>query len=213
MNSACSRRRCRCPRAAARFAASARSSPPTRSPVPARCRCRSPPARARSGSARSYRCPTTPAPATARSASAGAFRCPSITRKTDKGLPQYLDAVDSDVFILSGAEDLVPVYRQDPDGTWVAGRQGFQRDADGFWVRDPSGRLVMHEDELDGYRVRRYRPRIEGLFARIERWSKIGSPGDVHWRSISKDNILTLYGHDANSRIADPLDASRIFSG
>jgi RHS repeat-associated protein len=122
---------------------------------------------------------------------------PSITRKTDKGLPQYLDAVDSDVFILSGAEDLVPVYRQDADGTWV---------------RDAFGRLVVHEDELDGYRVRRYRPRIEGLFARIERWSKISSPGDVHWRSISKDNILTLYGHDANSRIADPLDAGRIFS-
>src|SRR5437773_352319 len=30
---------------------------------------------------------------------------PSITRKTDKGLPQYLDTADSDVFILSGAED------------------------------------------------------------------------------------------------------------
>src|SRR5262245_54848188 len=33
---------------------------------------------------------------------------PSITRKTDKGLPQYQDADESDVFILSGAEDLVP---------------------------------------------------------------------------------------------------------
>src|SRR6476646_4877651 len=43
---------------------------------------------------------------------------PSVTRKTDKGMPQYRDAVDSDVFVLSGAEDLVPVYRQDPDGTW-----------------------------------------------------------------------------------------------
>jgi RHS repeat-associated protein len=137
---------------------------------------------------------------------------PSITRKTDKGLPQYRDTADSDVFILSGAEDLVPVYRQDPDGTWVAAHAGFHRDADGFWVRDASGHLVVHDDELDGYRVRRYRPRIEGLFARIERWSKIGSPGDVHWRSISKDSILTLYGHDANSRIADPLDTSRIFS-
>jgi hypothetical protein len=137
---------------------------------------------------------------------------PSITRKTDKGLPQYFDAEDSDVFILSGAEDLVPVYRQDPDGTWVAGHPGFQRDADGFWVRDPSGRLVIHEDELDGYRIRRYRPRIEGLFARIERWTKLGAPGNVHWRSISKDNILTHYGFDANSRIADPLDVSRIFS-
>src|SRR5881397_1493254 len=34
---------------------------------------------------------------------------PSITRKTDKGLPQYRDAEESDVFILSGSEDLVPV--------------------------------------------------------------------------------------------------------
>ncbi|WP_274565068.1 SpvB/TcaC N-terminal domain-containing protein [Streptomyces spiramyceticus] len=112
---------------------------------------------------------------------------PSITRKSEKGLPQYLDAVDSDVFILSGAEDLVPVLR-----------------ADGTRFRD--------DTTAPGFVIHRYRPRIEGLFARIERWSKIGSPGDVHWRSISKDNILTLYGYDANSRIADPLDASRIFS-
>src|SRR5687767_10916601 len=34
---------------------------------------------------------------------------PAITRKTDKGLPQYRDAEESDVFLLSGAEDLVPV--------------------------------------------------------------------------------------------------------
>src|SRR5436309_7378927 len=32
---------------------------------------------------------------------------PAITRKTDKGLPQYIDATHSDVFILSGVEDLV----------------------------------------------------------------------------------------------------------
>jgi len=38
---------------------------------------------------------------------------PSITRKTDKGLPQYRDAEDSDLFILSGAEDLVPVLKED----------------------------------------------------------------------------------------------------
>src|SRR5438045_5925852 len=40
---------------------------------------------------------------------------PSITRKTDKGLPQYRDAEESDVYLLSGAEDLAPVLR--PDGT------------------------------------------------------------------------------------------------
>src|SRR5258707_6558448 len=38
---------------------------------------------------------------------------PSITRKTDKGLPQYRDFEESDVVILSGSEDLVPVLKQD----------------------------------------------------------------------------------------------------
>lgn len=34
---------------------------------------------------------------------------PAITRKTDKGIPRYLDDAESDTFILSGAEDLVSV--------------------------------------------------------------------------------------------------------
>ena len=40
---------------------------------------------------------------------------PSITRRTDKGIPRYLDRVPylnsekEDIFVLSGAEDLVPV--------------------------------------------------------------------------------------------------------
>src|SRR5436305_11104775 len=42
---------------------------------------------------------------------------PSITRKTDKGLPQYRDADESDVFILSGAEDLVPTLVE-TGGEW-----------------------------------------------------------------------------------------------
>ena len=42
---------------------------------------------------------------------------PQITRKTDKGLPQYYGAEVSDVFILSGAEDLVPVLVQNGT-TW-----------------------------------------------------------------------------------------------
>src|ERR1700686_4548931 len=94
---------------------------------------------------------------------------PSITRKTDKGLPKYRsrELQECEAFILSGAEDLVPVL-----------------------IRDELGRWVDDELELDGYRVKRYRPRIEGLFARIERWTRI-EDGDEHWRSISKDNRLT----------------------
>ncbi|MER2603014.1 MAG: SpvB/TcaC N-terminal domain-containing protein, partial [Candidatus Competibacter phosphatis] len=117
---------------------------------------------------------------------------PAITRKTDKGLPQYLDEQASDVFILSGAEDLAPILTQNALDQWV-----------------PEVLPPCTVDSIT-YTVRRYRPRIEGLFARIERWT--GANGDVHWRSISKDNILTIYGKDADSRIADPGDTGRIFS-
>ena len=33
---------------------------------------------------------------------------PAVTRRTDQGLPRYLDAEESDVFVLAGAQDLVP---------------------------------------------------------------------------------------------------------
>ncbi|MGD1044162.1 MAG: SpvB/TcaC N-terminal domain-containing protein [Bacteroidota bacterium] len=121
---------------------------------------------------------------------------PSITRKTDKGLPKYQDTEDSDVFILSGAEDLVPVFLKDDEGN-------FKQD---------HGKYIVDEIPRDGFTVRKYRPRIEGLFARIERWTNTADPTDVFWRSISKDNITTWYGKTENSRIFDPSDQSHIFS-
>jgi hypothetical protein len=113
---------------------------------------------------------------------------PSITRKTDKGLPRYLDADESDVFVLSGVEDLVPVL-------------------------DDAGRPLRVSRTVHGvkYDIHRYRPRIEGLFARIERWVATDT-GISHWRSISRDNVTTLYGFDEKSRIADPADPRHIFS-
>ena len=56
----------------------------------------------------------------------------------------------------------------------------------------------------------RYRPRIEGLFARIERWEHQDT-GDVHWRSVTKDNITSVYGKDSSSRVVAPEDSTRIF--
>lgn len=43
---------------------------------------------------------------------------PVITRKTEKKLPEYRDAVKSDVFILSGTGNLVPVLEKTDDGLW-----------------------------------------------------------------------------------------------
>src|SRR5215216_462421 len=118
---------------------------------------------------------------------------PSITRKTDKGTPRYNDDEESDVFILSGAEDLVPVLEQRAQG-WVP-------------VDLPDRTLDEHT-----YAIKAYRPRIEGLFARIERWSNKNNLQDVFWRSISRDNVTTLYGRSVESRIADPSNEDRIFS-
>ena len=36
----------------------------------------------------------------------------SVKRKTDKGLPQYFDSIDSDTYLFSGAEDLVPEFKK-----------------------------------------------------------------------------------------------------
>lgn len=82
---------------------------------------------------------------------------PNIQRKTEKELPQYMDAEDSDTFIFSGAEDLV---RKPHDG---------------------------HET------IKRYRPRIEGIFSRIEKIEKIekiDNGGNVYWKLSSRDNVV-----------------------
>src|SRR2546422_731366 len=119
----------------------------------------------------------------------------SITRKTDKGLPQYRDAEESDVFILSGAEDLVPLLVQQGDG----------------WVPEPVPPRTVNGRTYD---IRRYRPRVEALFARIERWTNQQDASDSYWRSISRDNVTTWYGKTDQSRIFDPADptATRIYS-
>lgn len=98
---------------------------------------------------------------------------PSITRNTDKGLPRYRDAEESDVFILLGAEALVPMLVIDKDG---------------HWVRESLSPRTINRV---AYSIERYRPRIERLFARIERWINRTDPSDTFCRSISKDNVTT----------------------
>ena len=116
---------------------------------------------------------------------------PSITRKTEKQLPQYKDEIDSDTFILSGAEDLVPLLEKQPDGSWLKYNK-------------------LKTENGVTYSVKRYRPRIEGLFARIEKW-KNNVTGETHWRTITKNNIHSYYGQTDESRISDPLDPNRVF--
>ncbi|MGD2087635.1 MAG: SpvB/TcaC N-terminal domain-containing protein [Candidatus Aminicenantes bacterium] len=111
---------------------------------------------------------------------------PSIQRKTDKQLPRYKDGEDEDVFMFSGAEDLVPFLTEGDEGDWQ--------------------RLEYRDGD---YEIRRYRPRIEGSFARIE---KISHPEHgIYWKVTTRENVVTIFGRNANARIADPADDTRIF--
>ncbi|MCP3927086.1 MAG: insecticidal toxin complex protein [Desulfobacterales bacterium] len=126
-----------------------------------------------------------------------ALNLSSIKRKTDKGLPQYLDGEDSDTFLFSEAEDLVPEFLKESDGS-------FSLDADGNYK-------FNEKESPDGlFIIRFYRPRVEGLFARIEKWSGKHSQ-EVKWRVITPENITTLFGWNITSRIHDPKDEKRIF--
>ncbi|RYZ18751.1 MAG: insecticidal toxin complex protein, partial [Sphingobacteriales bacterium] len=89
------------------------------------------------------------------------------------------------VFLLAGAEDLVPRMKDNGD-------------EDEFISSDQQ------------YLIKRYVPRIEGLFARIEYIRKKNTT-DSWWRVTTKDNITTWYGLDDTARIADPDDNGRIF--
>ncbi len=101
---------------------------------------------------------------------------PRITRKTDKRLPSYVDNHAYDVFILSGAGELVPKL-------------------------DESGDRIVTETET--HRIRPFLARDEGSFSRIDllvdKTTQTSS-----WRVTSRDNVTTYFGETSAARITDP---------
>ena len=98
---------------------------------------------------------------------------PGVSRLTSKGIPRYQG---NDVFVLSGAEDLVPLDDADP-------------------------------------RHVRYRPRTEGLFARILRHCDDATD---HWEVNSKDGLTSFYGTPGAlggdpAVVADPVRRDHVF--
>ena len=101
---------------------------------------------------------------------------PRITRKTEKGLPTY---TDQDVFVMSGAEDLMPHLRQ---------------------VQVVSEGWDIVEQTMEPYSIRLFRPRTEGQFAEssgghIKMETSTGGPPqrktspvftDAHLRAVSQ---------------------------
>ncbi len=113
---------------------------------------------------------------------------PCIQRKTDKQLPQYKDAIESDVFLFSGVEDLVPELKKTDDDNWIKDISV-----------SPAGEMVQ-----------RYRPRIEGSFNRIEKITPANGDS-FYWRVTTSKNIVTIFGMSVSARIADPADARRVY--
>ncbi|MBL6447078.1 VCBS repeat-containing protein [Fulvivirga sp. 29W222] len=109
----------------------------------------------------------------------------SIKRKTDKELPRYQDSHAEDTFMLSGAEDLVPLLINKEGEDWK-----------------------INITQQNGLTIKQYRPRIEGVFSKIE---KISGGDNTFWKVTSNTNVVTFFGATANARIADPADSSRIY--
>ena len=107
----------------------------------------------------------------------------SILRKTDKRIPGY-DA--QDVFMISGSEDLVP-----------------------FLEKNGNDWIEKEYPDFPDFSISRYRPRIEGSFARIEKITH--KTKGIYWKVTTRDNITTFYGTSNDSRILDPEAPTKIY--
>ena len=114
---------------------------------------------------------------------------PAITRKTDKGLPLYCDGDESDVFILAGAEDLVPVL--DPAGDRTdANPDGVRRTVPDRPLPPAHRRPLLPHRALDRRRTRA---------------SATGGPSPA-------TTSPRCTAPTQRARIADPADPTQIFS-
>jgi len=113
---------------------------------------------------------------------------PSISRKTESGSPRYQDDDDQDLFVAADAGELVPLL-------------------------DRFGRRTKHPASSAGatYSAHGYLSRSEGPYTSIQRF-RDDSTGETHWRTLSRDNVTSVYGSTPQSRIFDPADPSRVFS-
>lgn len=124
---------------------------------------------------------------------------PSIKRKTEKELPKYFDDSESDTFLISNSEDLVPEFEKGSDAKFIKITES------SYKVKEYTRTYLGTE-----FRIKTYLPRVEGLFSKVQRWTN-QETNVIHWRTISKDNITSIYGMNPESRIADPLNKNKIF--
>ena len=119
----------------------------------------------------------------------------SISRSTSRKLPLYEDEEESDTFLFSEAEDLVPQFRKDTQGKLV---------------EDGKGGYVLEKKVSGKYLVQRYLPRTEGAFLRIEKYTD-REIGVSFWRVTSGAFVTTYFGLTDQARISDPDQPGHTF--
>jgi len=111
---------------------------------------------------------------------------PSVSRRIDKHIPTY---AGDDTFLWGDEEELVEVLT--------------------------AGAPLTYADAIDApgtptaVQCERFRPRVEGSFARIERVTETAS-GNVFWRVTTSDNTTHIFGRSPACRIADPAQPARV---
>ncbi|WP_374698698.1 SpvB/TcaC N-terminal domain-containing protein [Wolbachia endosymbiont (group B) of Limnophora tigrina] len=82
-------------------------------------------------------------------------------------------------------------------------------DEDIFVLTGADDLVAINQTSNSEYDITYYKPRVEGLFAKIERLiSK--NDNTVHWQVTSKDGNISIYGKDKQAQIYDPKSNSRI---
>ncbi|MBX2968267.1 MAG: hypothetical protein KF803_02765 [Cyclobacteriaceae bacterium] len=110
---------------------------------------------------------------------------PFISVDTKNGLPKY---DGSDNYAFNGSISIVPQLVKS-GSSWV---QKIEENAD-FWIYY----FIAKNGDA---------------FTRFEKWIKKAS-GEIHWRTRSKNNVLSIYGLEATglTKISDPENKSKIF--
>ena len=128
---------------------------------------------------------------------------PSISRRTEKGLPRYADAEESDVFVFAGAEDLVPVGR---NGSVVTYRPR---------VEGSYARIERHEVGAGSYWVVFSRDNIRSVFG-FSPEARIADPATGHvfrwlleWSDDDRGNVI-VYTYKGEDTVGVTLGASEL---
>jgi RHS repeat-associated protein len=142
---------------------------------------------------------------------------PGVSRQTHKGIPRYLDgtvtAEDQDVFILSGAEDLVPVstpavtptfYRPRTEGLFASIARHVDATSDFWEVRSTDGLVSRYGTaEKRGQDPAVVADPSGGLQSRIYSWRLTST--------IDPFGNLIEYEYERNSGRAGPHDWDQVY--